>query len=324
MLAILQNQLSLFASSCVAVRASDEADIRDRVVRRTEWALGAKAVAAELAAHAVHLRGLDGLLEGDRGHDGGNALREHRLPAAGRADEEQRVIAGDGDLDRALHLLLAFHFGEIDLVPGRAEAVECRLGGLDLALADEEFVGLAQRAHTKDLHAAHDGGLRGIREGQDDGLFPQASGLDRDGECSLDGTHLAIESQLAGDHAAIEPRDVGVVGHGDHAQGDGQVETRAFFFQVRGREVHGGAVAGPAEAAVRNGGGHTVATLAHRGIGQADDHDLRLAVPGIHLYHHFARVHSTDRRREDPREHPSGLSARAAEKKGKTAGRRQD
>ena len=41
---------------------------------------------------------------------------EHRFARAGRADHEQIVPARDGDFDRALHVLLAFHVAEIDLV----------------------------------------------------------------------------------------------------------------------------------------------------------------------------------------------------------------
>ena len=41
---------------------------------------------------------------------------EHRFARAGRTDHQDVVTAGDRDFDRAFHVSLAFHVGEIDIV----------------------------------------------------------------------------------------------------------------------------------------------------------------------------------------------------------------
>jgi hypothetical protein len=106
-----------------------------------------------------------------------------------------------------------------------------------------------------------------------------------------------------GHHATLEPRHVGVLGDGDHSHRDRKVEARALLFQIGGREIDRRARAGPAVAAVRNGGRHAIAALAHRGVGQADDDDLRVSVAGVDLDNDLARFHATNRGRENPREH---------------------
>ena len=54
------------------------------------------------------------------------------------------------------------------------------------------------------------------------------------------------------------------------ADGDGQIEARAFFLEVGGREVDGDVRGRNEVAGVLDGGAHAVAALAHGGIGQAD------------------------------------------------------
>jgi hypothetical protein len=98
--------------------AADEADVGDGVVGGAEGARGDEAVRGveQEAADAVDLGGFDGFLQGHRRDDGRDALGEHRFAGAGRADEQDVVIAGDGDLDGPLDVLLAADIGEIDVV----------------------------------------------------------------------------------------------------------------------------------------------------------------------------------------------------------------
>ena len=46
----------------------------------------------------------------------GDAFRQHRFAGTGRPDHQDVVTAGDGHFDRALHVALAFHVAEIDIV----------------------------------------------------------------------------------------------------------------------------------------------------------------------------------------------------------------
>ena len=93
-------------------------------------------------------RGLERLVERERRADAGNALGQHRFAAAGRPDHEHVVAARDGDFQRALHVLLALHVGEVVL--DRVELAE-QFGGIDahgqdFARAGEKFGRLAQVA----------------------------------------------------------------------------------------------------------------------------------------------------------------------------------
>ena len=48
-----------------------------------------------------------------RRQQAGQALRQHRLARAGRADHQQIVSAGGGDLQRALGAFLALHVAQV-------------------------------------------------------------------------------------------------------------------------------------------------------------------------------------------------------------------
>ena len=97
-------------------RAADQARVGNRVVRRAEGpARDHRLFGREQAGDAVDLRRLERLVERQRRADAGNAFRQHRFAAAGRPDHQHVVAAGDGDLDGALHVLLALHVGEVVL-----------------------------------------------------------------------------------------------------------------------------------------------------------------------------------------------------------------
>ncbi len=63
--------------------------------------------------HRVHHRGLEQLARRQRRQQAGQALRQHRLARARRADEQQVVAAGRGDLQRALGVLLALDVAQV-------------------------------------------------------------------------------------------------------------------------------------------------------------------------------------------------------------------
>ena len=55
-----------------------------------------------------------------------------------------------------------------------------------------------------------------------------------------------------------------------NADGDGQIEARAFFLEIGGRQVDGDVRGWNQVARVLDGGAHAVAALAHSGVGKAD------------------------------------------------------
>src|SRR6202007_1382811 len=64
--------------------------------------------------HAVDLRGLKRLFEGERRQDGGHTFGEHCLARTRRADHEDVMSPGTGDFQGPLSCLLAAYVFEVD------------------------------------------------------------------------------------------------------------------------------------------------------------------------------------------------------------------
>src|SRR4029077_2423440 len=67
-------------------------------------------------SNGVDLGRLDRFIESKRRDYCRDALGQHRFARAGRPDHQDVVTAGDSHLDRALHVALALHIAEIDVV----------------------------------------------------------------------------------------------------------------------------------------------------------------------------------------------------------------
>ncbi len=191
--------------------------------------------------------------------------------------------AGDGDLDRALGIVLAADFGKIDVVIlVTLEKLRHVLAGrLQLPLAGQKFESLAQIAHAEDLDPLDHRGLTGIRLGHDDGLPASRAGLDRDGQHAFHRTHLAGQRELADEGVFLHVEQLGFHADRDHRQRDRQVEARPFLFYIRGRQVDCRPAMRPVVAAVRDCRRHTVAAFLDRDIRQSDDDDRGHAGGGI-------------------------------------------
>src|SRR5207253_6198254 len=107
----------------------------------------------------------------------------------------------------------------------------------------------------------------------------------------------AIKRELADKAEVLERRTIKLLRDGNHSESDRQIEARALFFDIGGREIDRGAAARPVIAAVGNRGGHTVAAFFDRGIRQTDDYNGGNAVRAIHLDFDFVGVDAVDRGR---------------------------
>ena len=84
---------------------------------RAEWAgRDERMVRREQTRDAVDLGRLDRFIKRKRRNDCRNAFRQHRFARTRRPDHQDVMTAGDGHLDRALYVTLAFHVIEIDVV----------------------------------------------------------------------------------------------------------------------------------------------------------------------------------------------------------------
>ena len=292
-------------------RPTKQADVADRVVRRAEGtARDERVLLIKQTTDAVDFRRLDRLVESHRRHDGGNALGEHAFARTRRPDEQEVVGSSDGDLDGAFHLVLAFDLRKIHL--GGRGGVEdlggIGAGGGEVDFAGEEFVGFAKIFHPVDLDALHDRGLGGIRGGENDGFLATRAGLDGDRQSAFDGADFSGEGEFADDKATLEARKFGAFGGSNHPHSNREIETRTLFFNIGRGEVDGRALAGPTQAAVRDGGGDAVLALADGGVGQADDNHDGVARAGVHLDLHFNGFNALNGGGENAGKHGQALA----------------
>ena len=86
--------------------------------------------------------------------------------------------------------------------------------------------------------------------------------------------HLAVERQLAEEESAGEVGD-DLLRRQHDADGNRKIIRRAFFSNVRRREIDGDAISRESEAGVADGGADTLFGLLDGGIRQADDVEPR-------------------------------------------------
>src|SRR5260221_4625686 len=83
-------------------------------MRSTEWTGGKQPDSArKQASHAMHLRGLDGLLKCEWRKDTGKSLGQHGLARARRTNHQYVVSPSGGDFQGALGSGLAANFAEV-------------------------------------------------------------------------------------------------------------------------------------------------------------------------------------------------------------------
>lgn len=259
--------------------AAEEADVGDGVVGRAHGAVAERhgGIAQRLPGGGVDGEDFQGLLEGRRGHDRGDAFCDHAFTRARRTDHKEIVTASDGDLDGAAHGVLALDIGEVAESVMRGRGGGEGRGEGEIEGAGEETRGLVEGGDGVHGEAFDEGGLGGGLGRQEDALFAQAAGEAGEGEGAAHGAGGAGEAQLAGDHPVVEAGGGDLAGGDEDAEGDGEVVERAFFAQVAGGEVYGGARTRHGEAAVGDSGGDAIIGLLDGGIGQADQDEFGVA-----------------------------------------------
>src|SRR5205814_10538035 len=95
---------------------------------------------------------------------------------------------------------------------------------------------------------------------------------------------------LANEAKFLERRLFQFLGDGDHAKRDRKIETRAFFLYVGRREIDRGPSPWPVIAAVTIRGRDAIAAFFYRGIGQANNDDLRLSPRAVDLDLHVVGI----------------------------------
>lgn len=193
------------------------------------------------------------------------------------------MAAGGRHLKRLLGFGLADDFGHVSGV-GR---VEHRLPGL---LADGQVVrhliaGVA--AHhldefadvpdPDDLRSLHQRGLVKVGIRHHHAVQPAFPGVQHDGQQPVDGQDRAVQIDLADHHDLVQAVRRNRPGGAQHAGRDRQVMRGTAFGHGGGGEVHGDPRLWPTQAAGMAGRFDAFAGLGQRGVGQADDAEVRQA-----------------------------------------------
>ncbi len=276
------------------------------MVRMSEWAVDDdRLFFGEQAHHRVDFGGFERLGEAQVGQNGGHPPGEHGFAAAGRADHQQIVTAGRGHLEGALGVLLPAYLGEIVgalAVVGEKIGDRHRAGG-EGALAVEKGDHLAEIAHAVDRHPLDDAPFLDVFGGQDQALGRPAAGGHRHRQHPAHRLDASVEGELAHHHEA--PRRLGPdqAGGAEQADGHGQVEGGAVFFNVGGSQIDGDAARGEFVARVLDRRLDPILALLDRPLGQANGGELGQALGDVDLDLDRVGLDSEERPREHLRQH---------------------
>ena len=233
----------------------------------------------------------------------GEPRRQHRLAGAGRADHQQIVAAGGGDLERALGAFLALDVLEID--QRAAGLADLRLRARQHLGATEVIGELDQRGGRDDLHLrAGPGGFGAAGAGADQ-AFAAGIGADRGRQHAGHRGDRAVEPELAQNGEARERIRRDGADRRHQAERDRQIVVAAFLRQVGGREVDGDPPRRQREARGDQRRAHPLARLRHGLVRQADDVERRQPGRDLHLDVDGAGLDALERHCRDPLNHDS-------------------
>jgi hypothetical protein len=260
----------------------------------------------EQAHDAVNLSGLERFIERERRQNRGEAFREHRLPRARGTDEQDIVTAGGGNLQGALDALLPFHFGKIHFVVVLVaeDLRHVHFGRRNSNFAFEELRGFAQILNGDDLKAGDDGGFGRVIHGDEHAGFSVRFGAQGNRQNAFARAHCARQREFADNDEIIQLIRLNLFAGREHADGDGEIKTRPFFFHVGRREIDRRAAHGEFETGIGQRGGDAILRFADGGIRQADDDDFGFAPASVYLDFDGIRFNSVYRGRTDLGQHP--------------------
>ena len=269
--------------------AADERDVRDRcgAARGTAARRAGRRPAGSVPATEWIALDLERLVERQRRQDPRQPPRQHRLARAGRADEQQVMSAGRGDLERAARPAPAPDVREVGM-----PAPVARPAGDVRGLRDARWSRLVQhtdasRKRVDGQHVAgrtNDGWLPArSAAGKQDAARAIAPRGDRNRQHAARGLDRAVERQLADQHEIVHlpaARRRPLAARTPSAIG--QVERRAGLSHVGRRQVDGDAFGGNSNR-VADRRPHAVAALAHARVGQAHHREHRQAERHVHF-----------------------------------------
>ena len=187
--------------------------------------------------------------------------------------------AGGGDFQGALDRFLCLDFRHVDLFRERLleDFGEIDFGGVDFYFPFQKSDRFAQVADRNDLQTVHHRRFRRIfhrHQQSRAALGPRTPG---DGQDAFDRAHHAGQGQFTHHDKIVQLIGLKLVAGRQHADGNREIEARAFLFHVSGREIDRGAAHEKLETGIGQSRADAVLRFLHRRIRQPDDGDDRIA-----------------------------------------------
>ena len=287
--------------------AADHGDLRSRMMRSAKRPPGHQpARHARLARHGVYLGRFERLFARKRRQDRRQTPCEHRLARTRRTDHDDVVPSRRRDLQRAFHMHLAPHVGEILRIVRRRRIerfVVGRHGRRNLRLAVQVSDDLAQGRGADHLDAVDNRGLRRVFHRQHHPPQPLRTRPDRNGKHAPHGFERAVERQFADEHRPGDRPGVDAAHRREDSHGDRQVETRPLLAQVGRSEAHDHLLARHPLARVLERRPDALFALLHGIVGQSHEVHAQTAAGDVDLDGHRHGVDPGDRSCKCTNEH---------------------
>lgn len=233
------------------------------------------------AADRVDGGGLLRLLLAQGGQNAGQTARQHALAGAGRAYEQQVVAAGGGDLQRPLGLGLADHILQIRHIGQGIRGLGIRQR--QLILTSQPGGDGQQLMGGAHLGILDEGGLRAVLPRHQQGA-PRVAAGEHGRQHSEHGPDLAGQGQFPQKFMIEQVFCRYLLGSGENADGDGQIEAATLLGQIGGGQIDRDVFGRELEVAVEQGAAHPIPRLLHRGFRQAHHVESGQAVGEVNFH----------------------------------------
>ena len=237
---------------------------------------------ADLAGDGGDHRDFQKLRWRQRRQDRRQPRRQHRFARAGRADHQQMMPAGRGELQRAFGTFLALDVAQIEM--RRLRLVHFRLRARQHLRAFEVVGDLDQRFCRDDLDiGACPGGFRSARRRTDQAFLARIR-ADRGRQHARHGGDRAIEPELAEHGKAVERIRRNRADRRHQAERDRQIIMAAFLRQIGRGEVDDDPPRRQRQPRSDQRRTHPLPRFRHRFVRQTYDRKRRQAGRYLHLH----------------------------------------
>jgi hypothetical protein len=246
---------------------------------------------------------LESLLASERRKHSWEPTGEHRLPGAGRPDEQEVVGAGCCNLERTTGPFLAPDLRQVRSRAACESLLRQWVERRRLDLSAEVGNGLGECPDRHGLDACKRGFWSRLRRAHDPAESGSASTLG-DGERARDRPDAPVEGELPDRGMFGESLGRELARGREHGEGDGEIEARSLLAQRGGCEVdRDPSIEGPLERSGHDTAPYPVLCLLAGPICKPDDREPRNAGLQVRLDLHAPGLEADERVGDCPSEH---------------------